>query len=122
MFELDDARRDELVETWARRLVDRGFGAVAVFLLEAHKPVSGVGAHAVLAFGPLLAPLVTLNTNELAAFMHKVDNVERLIQRVEQLEQARRDEQDAQQRRLRDIRRRARRIKRLRRKHRDAGG
>lgn len=114
MFELSDERRDELVEQWARWLVDRGFGTAAVFMLEAHKPIAGVGAHAVLAFGPLLGPLVPLDPNELAAFMHHGDNVERLIQRVEALEEARQNEQSRQRRRQREIRRRARRWKTLR--------
>lgn len=117
MFELDDARRDELVEKWAHMLVDRGFGVAGVFLLEAHKPLSGFGAHAALAFQPLITPLINLNVNEVAAFMRRTENVEMLIRRVEALEHERNAVRDAADERRREIRRRARRIKALRRHH-----
>ena len=116
MFELDPARRDDLVDSWARRLVERGLATPAVFLLEAHKPLSGLGAHAITAFQPLIAPLVRLDVGELAAFMREVDNVERLLMRIEELERQRTEHEDARRRRAGEIRRRARRIRRLRRR------
>lgn len=92
MFELDEVRRDELVEAWARRLVDRGLAVPAVFLLEAHKPLAGIGAHAVVAFQPLLSAVFSLNFGEVAAFLRSADNIERLIRRIEDLERARKGE------------------------------
>ena len=115
MFELDESRRDELVESWARKLVQRGLGTAAVFMLEAHKPLAGLGAHAVIAFRPLLDSAFGLNFGELAAFMRSTDNVERLVQRVEELERGRHDDLEATRRRAADVRRRARHIRRLRR-------
>ncbi len=122
MFELDDKRRDELIETWAHKLVDRGLGTAAVFLLEAHKPISGVGAQAALAFKPLLNPLVPFNMGELAAFMHSINNIELLERRIEQLESERHDRLEAERRRRAEVRRRARRIARLRRKKSNESG
>lgn len=118
MFELDDARRDELVEAWGRRLVARGLGAAAVFLLEAHKPIAGITAQATVAFQPLIQPLIPLNLGELAAFMRDVGNIERLIQCIEQLEYERAEQQAARRKRRRLVRRRARRIRALRRQRR----
>lgn len=116
MFELEDDRRDELVESWSRHIVDRGLATAAIFLLEAHKPLSGVGAHAVLAFQPLLTPLVSLNVGELAAFLRSTDNIELLIRRIEELNEVHVREEAERTQRRRIARRRARRIHRLRRR------
>lgn len=116
MLELDPARRDELIELWAHKLVGRGLGTAAVFLLEAHKPLAGLGSQAIVAFQPLLTPLVPINVGELAAFMRSADNVEQLVLRVEQLEADRAAAQEAAQRRTAEIRRRAKRIRRIRRR------
>ncbi len=115
MFELDPTRRDELVETWARRVVDRRLATPAIFLLEAHKPLAGFGAHALLAFEPLLAPMVRVNVGEVAAFIRDVGNVERLLLRIEELEQQRAAVEQERRQRSAEARRRARRIRRLRR-------
>ena len=106
MFELDPGRRDELVESWARRIVDRGLATPAVFLLEAHKPLSGLGAHAVVAFQPLISPLVRINAGELAAFMRDTQNVEMLLRKIETLERDREDTEQARRRRATAVRRR----------------
>ncbi len=118
MFELDESRRDELAEAWAKRIVQRGLGTAAVFLLEAHKPLAGLGSHAVVAFQPLLRGILPWSMGEIAAFMHGSDNVERLIQRVEELEARRSDKSDAPRRRAAEVRRRARHIRALRRRRR----
>lgn len=114
MFELTNDRRDILIEQWARALVKRGLAPAAVFLLEAHKPLYGLGAQAVLAFKPLLAPLVPLDVNELAAFMHNVENVELLMRRVETLDAEHRATERAARQHQRQVRARAKRLRRLR--------
>jgi len=86
VFELDERRRDELIEEWASRIVQRGLAAPAVFFLEAHKPLAGIGAHLLLAFAPLIGSLVRLNVGELAAFLRQSDNLDRLLARIEALE------------------------------------
>ena len=94
MFELSEARRDELIELWATRIVDRSLGTAAVFLLEAHKPLAGIGAHAVLGCRPIIEALLPVNAGELAAFLRDRDNIERLVLRVEELDRHRRDRRE----------------------------
>lgn len=89
MFELPPARRDELIERWAHAVVRRGLATAAVFLLEAHKPLAGIGSQALLAFQPLLAAFLSWNLEEVAAFLYAGENVERLIRRIEALEEER---------------------------------
>ncbi|MFQ5806031.1 MAG: hypothetical protein ACE5I3_06240 [Phycisphaerae bacterium] len=91
MFELNDSRRDELVERWAAGIVDRGLGTAAVFLLEAHRPLAGLGAHALLGFRPILEPLLRIDAAELAAFVRQPENIERLVRRIEELDRERRE-------------------------------
>ena len=121
MFELSDTRRDELVEQWAQKIVQRGFAIAAVFLLESHKPLAGIGANLTIAVQPLLAPLVSMNLDELAAFMNKPRNVELLMERIESLEHEREATASAARARQSEVRRRARRIARLRRQRRRSG-
>jgi hypothetical protein len=91
MFELSESRRDELVELWAARIVDRGWGPTAVFLLEAHKPLAGISAQVLLGFRPPVESILRVSAAELAAFIHSRDNIERLVLRIEQLDDRRRD-------------------------------
>jgi hypothetical protein len=91
MFELDDQRRDELVELWAKQIADRGLVSAAVFLLEAHKPLGGIGAHVVLGLRPLFETLLRIDAAELAAFVRSPDNIERLVLRIEELDRQRRE-------------------------------
>jgi hypothetical protein len=101
VFELDQKRRDELIEQWARRIVEGGLAAPAVFLLEAHKPLAGIGAQLLLAFAPLIGSLVRLNVGELAAFVRRPDNLDLLLARIETLEAQRAEGEDAQRERER---------------------
>jgi hypothetical protein len=115
MFELDDARRDELVEEWAAWIHNKGLSTPAVFLLEAHKPLGGIGAHATIAFRPFVAGLTSLDATELAAFMRERENIERLIIRLETLVGEEQAERRRRTQRRRAVRRRARQMRRARR-------
>jgi hypothetical protein len=90
MFELDEQRRDELVELWAKKIVDRGLTSAAVFLLQAHVPLAGIGAQALIGFRPLVESLLRVDAAELAAFLREPDNIERLVLRIEELDRERR--------------------------------
>jgi hypothetical protein len=92
MFELSTDRRDALIEAWAPWIVGRGLSTAAVFLLEAHKPLAGLGAHGILAFRPVVEGLLRVNAGELAAFVRHSDNIEMLIRRVEELDRQRREQ------------------------------
>ena len=87
-FELAAARRDEIVERLARRVVQRGMETPAVFLLEMSKPVSFLVSQAVVTAGPLLYPFFGFERiDALSGFLNSRDNVERLIRRIEELSQ-----------------------------------
>lgn len=92
MFELSESRRDELIELWAKRIVDRGLSSAAVFLLQAHVPLAGIGAQALLGFRPVVESLLHVDATELAAFLRQPDNIELLVGRIEQLEREQRDQ------------------------------
>lgn len=92
MFELSEPRRNELVEGWAARIVDRGLAAAAIFLLEAHKPLAGIGAQALVGFQPMVEPFLRIDAGELAAFMRDPENIERLVRRIEELDELRRNQ------------------------------
>jgi hypothetical protein len=114
VFELSDVRRAELIEDWAKRLVARGLGPLAVFLLEAHKPLGGIGANAVLAFQPVLDNLLPVHSAEVAAFINRPENIEQLILRVEALADERAAAAQAEREHAKAVRRRARRLRKLR--------
>ena len=92
MFELNERRRDELIEKWAPWIVKRGLGPAAVFLLEAHKPLAGIGAHAMLGMRPIVEALAPIDAGELAGFMRNPENLELLIQRIEEQNEQRQDD------------------------------
>jgi hypothetical protein len=91
MFELSESRRDELVERWATRITDRGLTSAAVFLLQAHTPLAGIGAQALMGFRPLVESLLRVDATELAAFLREPDNIELLVLRIEELDREQRD-------------------------------
>jgi hypothetical protein len=94
MFELNDSRRDELIELWAKRIVDRGLASAAVFLLQAHVPLAGIGAQALIGFRPLVESFLHVDATELAAFLRQPDNIELLVGRIEQLEREQQDQKN----------------------------
>jgi hypothetical protein len=115
MFEISAERRNALIEQWAKKIVARGLATPAVFLLEAHKPISGIGANLAIALQPFLQPLLSMNFEELAGFVSRVENVELLERRIEDLEQERQTAESAAKAHQREVRRRAKRIKTIRR-------
>ncbi len=82
---LDPARRDELIETIARRLTAWNLSAPAILLLQMHAPLAFLGAQFLFAAEPFVA-LVTGDrvAGELAFLTEEPENIERLIARLEQ--------------------------------------
>ncbi len=78
------ARRDELIETIANRLLTWNVSAPAILFLEMHLPLSFLGGQLLFAAEPFVA-LVTgpRLARELAFFCEEPENVERLIARLE---------------------------------------
>jgi hypothetical protein len=88
MSTLTDARRDELVAragSWISRL---GMKAPAILLLEFYKPLSFLGAQALLFFQPVLGAWVGDEVvRDYAALLEEPGSVERLVAQLEKGEQ-----------------------------------
>jgi hypothetical protein len=85
MHPLEPHRRDQLIEQWAQAAVRSGLGSLAVFLLEAHRPLAPLGSQVLLGVQPTLALLCRIDATEVAAFLDDPENVERLMRRIEEL-------------------------------------
>ncbi len=79
---IDEARRDEIIEAIAARIVQFGMTVPAIFFIEMNKPLSYFGGQAMHFFAPIVG--VFFETFEdYAYFFDQRDNVELLIQRLE---------------------------------------
>ena len=88
---LSEEQRNDLVDSVARRIVERRLETPAVFLLETHKPLSFVASQVVLVAMPFLGPIV--GAQRMADFSRLLAdraNVELLITRIEELADTRR--------------------------------
>jgi hypothetical protein len=84
--EITDAERDALIESLAGNVVRRRLEMPAVFLLEAHRPLSFLASQALLLSAPLLGSFVGFReVNRFGYFLAERDNLGRLIDRIEQL-------------------------------------
>ncbi len=79
------ARRDELIETIAQRLVAWNLSAPAILLLQMHAPLAFLGGQMLFAAEPFIA-LATGQSfaRDLAYLVEEPENVERLVSRLEQ--------------------------------------
>jgi hypothetical protein len=85
---LSPARRDEVIESLAQKVQGWGLVAPAIFLLEAHKPLSFLGSQLLLLTQPILRFFVAdVLVDDTAALLEEPRNVERLILRLEELAQ-----------------------------------
>ena len=81
---------DSIVDSIARKIVDRRLEVPAVLLLETHKPLSFVASQATLVAMPMLAPLVgAQRMADFSKILADRANVELLISRIEELAGAR---------------------------------
>jgi len=88
--QLSEARRQQLIEEMARIVVARRLETVAVFMLEAHRPVSFVASQGLLLTAPLLGAFFGFErVDELGRLLEDRANLDRLIERIEQLAQER---------------------------------
>jgi hypothetical protein len=102
-------RQGELLEKVARRVVDLRASAMAIFLLEATKPLSFLGSQLLVFFNPIIQPIFNFKDyEEVTEMIENRDNIEFLIQRIEKL-------QDEQIQRDRELKRAKKELKRGRR-------
>lgn len=75
----------ELLQKAAQEIRRRKLETSAVFLLESHMPVLGVGGQAAMAFSPFLVPFLGFdNVNNYTRLLTKRENVDRLLEMLEE--------------------------------------
>lgn len=82
----------EVLDKLASFVVERGLEAPAVAFLEAHRPLAGIGGHAILMASPFLGPIVGMPKVEaLYRALSKPGGMDYLIERIEELSRGRRE-------------------------------
>ncbi len=80
-------RQGELLERVAQRVVNLRVSAMAIFLLEATKPISFLGSQLMVFFNPIIQPIFNFRDyEEVTEMIENRDNIELLIQRIEALQ------------------------------------
>ncbi|MCX8053362.1 MAG: hypothetical protein N3B12_06105 [Armatimonadetes bacterium] len=83
---LTEERKNELVDSIAKRIVSRRLETPAVFLLEMHRPLSFIASQAALVAMPFLAPLVgAQRVADFSRLLADHRSVELLIRRIEEM-------------------------------------
>jgi len=78
----------EFIRNIADRIHQSGFITPAVFFLELTKPLSLIGSHVMIFFGPIINAFInTEGYYKAAEIFEKPENVELLIQEIENLEE-----------------------------------
>jgi hypothetical protein len=78
----------EFIRNIAARIHQAGFITPAVFFLELTKPLSLIGSHVMIFFGPIINAFIsTEGYYKAAEIFEKPENVELLIQEIEKLEE-----------------------------------
>ena len=76
----------EVLERVAEFIADRGLEAPAILFLEMHRPLAGIGGHAVLMASPLLGPIIGMPRVEaLYRALTKPGGLDYLIEKIEEL-------------------------------------
>ena len=85
--------QDDLLDTLARKIVERDLSVPAILFLESTKPLNFVGCQALNFLEPLIQSVFTIKSyNEFTQLLENRSNIEELILRIEELEEARRHE------------------------------
>lgn len=78
----------EFIRNIAVRIHESGFITPVVFFLELSKPLSLIGSHAMIFFGPIINAFInTEDYYKAAEIFEKSENIELLIQEIENLEE-----------------------------------
>ncbi|MBN2565764.1 MAG: hypothetical protein JXB46_08635 [Candidatus Eisenbacteria bacterium] len=91
----------EIMDRFARKIIDWRMTAPAVLFLESAKPLSFLGNQALIFFQPMVQSIFNFKTyDEVVEILEDRDNLEYLLSRLEQLEAERtRDERDERNKR-----------------------
>ena len=78
----------EFIRSIASRIHQSGFITPAIFFLELTEPLSLIGSHAMIFFGPIINAFInTEDYYKAAEIFEKSENIELLIQEIENLEE-----------------------------------
>ena len=82
------SKEQYLLDTVARKIVERGLSAPAVIFLESTKPLNVVGCQALNFLEPFIQSVFSItNYNEFIKLMENRSNIEELILKIETLEE-----------------------------------
>ncbi len=85
--ETGDKERFELLDRFARKIVERHLSTPAVLFLESVKPLSFLGNQTMVFFQPIVQSIFTFKSyNEIMTLLEDRENVERLLLRIEEFE------------------------------------
>lgn len=99
------AEDQALIDGLARRVVGMGMAVPAILFLESSKPLSFLGAQAMVFFEPFVKTFFAADGyTRMGRLMEDRENVERLIRRIEGL--------DAEEKAARDLEKKARKERR----------
>jgi hypothetical protein len=95
------AEHKEVMDRFARKIIDWRMTAPAILFLESAKPLSFLGNQALVFFQPMVQAIFNFKTyDEVVEILEDRDNLEYLLSRLEQLEAERaREERDERKRR-----------------------
>ena len=83
-----DGQEKEAITRIAQKIIDKGFVTPAVFFLELMKPLSLLGSHALVFFGPILTPFIRQEKYYRATeLLEDPKNVEFLISEIERIDE-----------------------------------
>ena len=91
----------EVMDRFARKIIDWRMTAPAILFLESAKPLSFLGNQALVFFQPMVQAIFNFKTyDEVVEILEDRDNLEYLLSRLEELEAERtREEREAKKRR-----------------------
>ena len=81
---LNEERKNQLIETMTRRVVEHGLIAPAIIFLESVKPLAKVGSYTLILFSAPILGLFGINGYELVGFFSDRQNLEQLMKRLEE--------------------------------------
>ncbi len=95
------AEHKEVMDRFARKIIDWRMTAPAILFLESAKPLSFLGNQALVFFQPIVQAIFNFKTyDEVVEILEDRDNLEYLLSRLEELEAERaREEREAKKRR-----------------------
>lgn len=83
---LTDERKNEVIESLAKKIAGRRLEMPAVLFLDMHKPLSFIASQSLLVAMPFLAPVFgAQGIADLSKLLADRDNVETLIKRIEEM-------------------------------------